>query len=40
VILLPRDAREIRADRGIHPDGSAGGPFVYLDLRHMGQKKL
>lgn len=44
--LAPRDitsraiAREIRADRGIHPDGSAGGPFVYLDLRHMGQEKI
>lgn len=44
--LAPRDitsraiAREIRAGRGIHPDGRAGGPFVYLDLRHMGQEKL
>lgn len=44
--LAPRDitsraiAREIRAGRGIHPDGSAGGPFVYLDLRHMGQEKI
>ncbi|HEY9597864.1 MAG TPA: succinate dehydrogenase/fumarate reductase flavoprotein subunit [Cyanophyceae cyanobacterium] len=44
--LAPRDitsraiAREIRAGRGIHPDGSAGGPFVYLDLRHMGKEKI
>ncbi|MBW4519378.1 MAG: succinate dehydrogenase/fumarate reductase flavoprotein subunit [Scytolyngbya sp. HA4215-MV1] len=44
--LAPRDitsraiAREIRAGRGIHPDGSAGGPFIYLDLRHMGQEKI
>lgn len=44
--LAPRDitsraiAREIRAGRGIHSDGSAGGPFVYLDLRHMGQEKI
>lgn len=44
--LAPRDitsraiAREIRAGRGIYPDGRAGGPFVYLDLRHMGQEKI
>lgn len=44
--LAPRDitsraiALEIRAGRGIHPDGSAGGPFVYLDLRHMGKEKI
>ncbi len=44
--LAPRDitsraiAREIRAGRGINPDGSAGGPFVYLDLRHMGKEKI
>lgn len=44
--LAPRDitsraiAREIRAGRGIHPDGRAGGPFVYLDLRHMGREKI
>jgi succinate dehydrogenase / fumarate reductase flavoprotein subunit len=44
--LAPRDitsraiAREIRAGRGVHPDGSAGGPFVYLDLRHMGKEKI
>ncbi len=44
--LAPRDitsraiAREIRAGRGIHPDGSSGGPFVYLDLRHLGQEKI
>lgn len=44
--LAPRDitsraiTREIRAGRGIHPDGRAGGPFVYLDLRHMGEEKI
>lgn len=44
--LAPRDitsraiSREIRAGRGIHHDGSAGGPFVYLDLRHMGKEKI
>lgn len=44
--LAPRDitsraiAYEIRAGRGVHPDGSAGGPFVYLDLRHMGEEKI
>jgi succinate dehydrogenase / fumarate reductase, flavoprotein subunit len=44
--LAPRDitsraiTREIRAGRGVHPDGSAGGPFVYLDLRHMGKEKI
>ncbi|MBW4577160.1 MAG: succinate dehydrogenase/fumarate reductase flavoprotein subunit [Aphanothece sp. CMT-3BRIN-NPC111] len=44
--LAPRDitsraiALEIAAGRGIHPDGSAGGPFVYLDLRHMGREKI
>ena len=44
--LAPRDITsraitlEIRAGRGIHPDGSAGGAFVYLDLRHMGKEKI
>ncbi|MCV3216796.1 succinate dehydrogenase/fumarate reductase flavoprotein subunit [Plectonema radiosum NIES-515] len=44
--LAPRDitsraiAYEIRAGRGVHLDGSAGGPFVYLDLRHMGKEKI
>ncbi|HEY9818692.1 MAG TPA: succinate dehydrogenase/fumarate reductase flavoprotein subunit [Candidatus Obscuribacterales bacterium] len=44
--LAPRDitsraiTKELRAGRGIHLDGSAGGPFVYLDLRHMGQDKI
>jgi succinate dehydrogenase / fumarate reductase flavoprotein subunit len=44
--LAPRDitsraiTREIRAGRGINSDGSAGGPFVYLDLRHMGEEKI
>ncbi|OKH22790.1 succinate dehydrogenase flavoprotein subunit [Hydrococcus rivularis NIES-593] len=44
--LAPRDITsraitlEIRAGRGIHPDGTAGGPFVYLDLRHLGKEKI
>jgi succinate dehydrogenase / fumarate reductase, flavoprotein subunit len=44
--LAPRDitsraiVTEIRQGRGIHLDGSAGGPFVYLDLRHMGKEKI
>ncbi|QYX30048.1 succinate dehydrogenase/fumarate reductase flavoprotein subunit [Sphaerospermopsis torques-reginae] len=44
--LAPRDitsraiAYEIRAGRGINSYGSAGGPFVYLDLRHMGKEKI
>jgi succinate dehydrogenase / fumarate reductase flavoprotein subunit len=44
--LAPRDitsraiAVEILAGRGVHPDGTAGGPFVYLDLRHMGREKI
>jgi succinate dehydrogenase / fumarate reductase flavoprotein subunit len=44
--LAPRDitsraiTREIRAGRGINLDGSAGGPFIYLDLRHMGKQKI
>jgi succinate dehydrogenase / fumarate reductase, flavoprotein subunit len=44
--LAPRDitsraiAYEIRAGRGVNLDGSAGGPFVYLDLRHMGKEKI
>ncbi len=44
--LAPRDitsraiAYEIRAGRGIHTDGSAGGAFVHLDLRHMGKEKI
>ncbi|NEO35064.1 MAG: succinate dehydrogenase/fumarate reductase flavoprotein subunit [Moorea sp. SIOASIH] len=44
--LAPRDITsraitlELRAGRGIHPDGRAGGPFVYLDLRHMGKDKI
>ncbi|HEY9883504.1 MAG TPA: succinate dehydrogenase/fumarate reductase flavoprotein subunit [Thermosynechococcaceae cyanobacterium] len=44
--LAPRDitsraiTREIRAGRGVHPDGRAGGPCVYLDLRHMGREKI
>ncbi|MBE9217147.1 succinate dehydrogenase/fumarate reductase flavoprotein subunit [Plectonema cf. radiosum LEGE 06105] len=44
--LAPRDitsraiTREVRAGRGAHRDGSPGGPFVYLDLRHMGKEKI
>ena len=44
--LAPRDitsraiTKEIRAGRGINSDGSAGGPFVYLDLRHLGREKI
>ncbi len=44
--LAPRDITsraitlEIRAGRGIHADGSAGGPFIHLDLRHMGKEKI
>jgi len=44
--LAPRDitsraiAQELRAGRGVHADGSAGGAFVYLDLRHMGREKI
>ncbi|MDB9414798.1 succinate dehydrogenase/fumarate reductase flavoprotein subunit [Microcystis aeruginosa] len=44
--LAPRDITsraitlEIRAGRGVNLDGSAGGPFVYLDLRHLGREKI
>ncbi|NJN73321.1 MAG: succinate dehydrogenase/fumarate reductase flavoprotein subunit [Limnothrix sp. RL_2_0] len=44
--LAPRDITsraitlEIRAGRGIKPDGSAGGNFVHLDLTHMGKEKI
>jgi succinate dehydrogenase / fumarate reductase flavoprotein subunit len=44
--LAPRDitsraiAQEVRAGRGLQPDGRAGGPFVYLDLRHLGREKI
>ncbi|NET03002.1 MAG: succinate dehydrogenase/fumarate reductase flavoprotein subunit [Sphaerospermopsis sp. SIO1G2] len=44
--LAPRDITsraityEIRAGRGVKPDGSPGGDFVYLDLRHMGKEKI
>ncbi|MGI0492255.1 succinate dehydrogenase/fumarate reductase flavoprotein subunit [Alkalinema pantanalense CENA528] len=45
--LAPRDITsraityEVRAGRGInYQDGSAGGPVVYLDLRHMGREKI
>ena len=44
--LAPRDitsraiTTEIRAGRGIQLDGRAGGPFVHLDLRHMGREKI
>jgi succinate dehydrogenase / fumarate reductase, flavoprotein subunit len=44
--LAPRDitsraiAREITAGRGINVDGTAGGPFVHLDVRHLGKEKI
>jgi len=44
--LAPRDitsraiATEIRNGRGIHTNGSKGGPFVHLDLRHLGREKI
>ncbi len=44
--LAPRDitsraiTTEIRAGRGINADGSAGGPFIYLDLRHLGREMI
>ena len=44
--LAPRDITsraitcEIRAGRGVYPDGTPGGPCVYLDLRHMGREKI
>lgn len=44
--LAPRDitsraiVSEVRAGRGVKPDGSPGGAYVYLDLRHMGKEKI
>ncbi len=44
--LAPRDITsraitlEIRAGRGIHADGSAGGSFIHLDLTHLGKEKI
>ena len=44
--LAPRDitsraiVTEIRAGRGINPDGSSGGVYVHLDLTHMGKEKI
>ncbi|MBD2100557.1 succinate dehydrogenase/fumarate reductase flavoprotein subunit [Leptolyngbya sp. FACHB-261] len=44
--LAPRDitsraiVTEVREGRGIHSDGSAGGPFVHLDVRHLGREKI
>ena len=44
--LAPRDITsraiilEIKAGRGINPDGSAGGVYVHLDLTHMGKEKI
>jgi succinate dehydrogenase / fumarate reductase flavoprotein subunit len=44
--LAPRDitsraiAREITAGRGINVDGTDGGPFVHLDVRHLGKEKI
>lgn len=44
--LAPRDitsraiVKEVLAGRGIHRDGSAGGPFVHLDVRHLGRETI
>lgn len=44
--LAPRDITsraitlEIRAGRGINLDGSSGGPFIHLDLRHLGKETI
>ncbi len=44
--LAPRDitsraiVMEIRAGRGINPDGTSGGPYVHLDLTHLGREKI
>ncbi len=44
--LAPRDitsraiVKEIRAGRGIHLDGTAGGPLVHLDVRHLGKEHI
>ncbi len=44
--LAPRDitsraiGMEIRAGRGINLDGTAGGPFVHLDVRHLGEAAI
>lgn len=44
--LAPRDitsraiVMEIRAGRGINPDGSSGGVYVHLDLTHLGREKI
>ena len=44
--LAPRDItsraimREVAAGRGVYSDGKAGGPHVFLDLRHMGREKI
>ncbi|WP_071516425.1 succinate dehydrogenase/fumarate reductase flavoprotein subunit [Geitlerinema sp. PCC 9228] len=44
--LAPRDiasraiTQEIREGRGVYPDGTPGGPCVYLDLRHLGKEKI
>ncbi|GAB4384152.1 MAG: succinate dehydrogenase/fumarate reductase flavoprotein subunit [Elainellaceae cyanobacterium] len=44
--LAPRDitsraiVKEIRAGRGIKPDGSAGGAYVHLDVRHLGKERI
>lgn len=44
--LAPRDItsraimREVAAGRGVYPDGKAGGPHVFLDLRHLGREKI
>ncbi|MBE9102958.1 succinate dehydrogenase/fumarate reductase flavoprotein subunit [Vacuolonema iberomarrocanum] len=44
--LAPRDitsraiVKEIRAGRGVDQNGQPGGPFVYLDVRHLGKDHI
>lgn len=44
--LAPRDitsraiVKEIRAGRGVDKNGNPGGPFVYLDVRHLGKERI
>jgi len=44
--LAPRDitsraiVKEIRAGRGVDKTGQPGGPFVYLDVRHLGKDHI